>query len=233
MTLKYPDDSIQSVLEHWWDKDDTYDFRRGRLIRTFIPHVGQVPYTIEAQGRSEPTDHKHAYVRIAPLDLKRTFKKPLLPVAAMPGFGNEFRLLYRAKKRPALIISEGGPQVEKTRGKPGWQFAPTVLVAPFYGADENEKRSGFPSEFVKRVRRCEYPQYFWDILPIAGSTVESIMRLDHIQPVGRHYKSIEITKYCLNEDAQLVMDEWFIWLAKGYLYEKSFLAEYKKEMSGL
>jgi hypothetical protein len=65
-----------------------------------------------------------------------------------------------------------------TSGKPKWQTAPPVLVAPYYGVDEGGKRAGFKSEFVSRIRRCDYPQFMWDKLPIRGNTIESILRLD-------------------------------------------------------
>jgi hypothetical protein len=128
---------------------------------------------------------------------------PALPVAALPQYKKEVRAVYRAKKRPGLIVCSGGTKIDRilTAGKPKWQTSRTVIVAPYYGTDEGGKRSGFKPEFVKRIRRCEYSQYMWDLLPINGSTEESVMRLDHPQPVGRSEDSMELLDYCLSDDA--------------------------------
>ncbi len=229
----YPEDSVQAMLQpsQWWEEDGTHNYDRGRLIKAFLPHVDQIPKTLTATGRSEPTDHEHAHVKIEPLRIRSPRKIPKLPVAALPLYDSEVHTVYRAKKRPALIICEGGSAVEKslTRGKPGWQTAPTVLVAPYYGIDEGHTRAGFNPEFIKRVRRCEYPQFMWDQLPIGGSTSESLLRLDHIQPVGRHQDSIELTEYRLSEDALMILDDWLGWLIKGNIDEESFLYSLKED----
>ncbi len=154
----YPDDSIQSMINDWWVRDDSYDYCRGRLIRAFLPHIDQIPKQLFTTGRSEPTDHNHANFSIEPLRIGQTQKKLTLPVAALPTFENEIHAVYRAKRRPAVIICEGGEPVEKTLtlGKPKWQTSPTILVVPSYGADEGEKRAGFNPKFIKRIRRCLY-----------------------------------------------------------------------------
>ena len=115
-------------------------------------------------------------------------------------------------------------------GKPRWQTAPTILVAPYYGADREGKRSGFREEFVERIRRCEYPHYIWDILPLPGGAGESILRLDHIQPIGKHYESYEWTHYSLSEEAMLILNEWLYWLLEGELPEKSTLLEIREAL---
>lgn len=230
----YPEDSVQFMLHpsQWWDEDETHDYGRGRLVKAFIPHVDQVPKTLTAIGRSEPTDHAHAHVKIEPFRIRTHRKIPGLPVAALPLYDNEVHTVYQAKKRPALIICEGGPAVEKalTLGKPKWQTSPTLLVAPYYGVDEGYTRAGFNPEFIKRVRRCEYPQFMWDKLPIGGSTKEALLRLDHIQPVGRHHDSIELTKYRLSEDALNILDDWLGWLIEGCFDEDSYLYALREEI---
>ena len=134
----YPDDSIQHMVDDWWIEDTSFDFSRGRLVKAFLPHVDQIPKQIVATGRHEPTDHTHADFFIEPLRVKSPIKRTGLPLAALPAYSNEVNGVYRSKKRPAIIICEGGDSVEKslTHGKPKWQTAPTVLVAPCYGVDE-------------------------------------------------------------------------------------------------
>ena len=46
---------------------ETREVQRGRLLRAFVPHVDQQPYTLIAEGRSEPTEHRMATVRLEPL----------------------------------------------------------------------------------------------------------------------------------------------------------------------
>ncbi|MDM8517833.1 hypothetical protein QUF76_16680 [Desulfobacterales bacterium HSG16] len=134
----YPENVIQTMPEEWWIEDPSPSICRGRLIKAFLPHVDQIPKQLIASGRSTATDHMQANFKIKPLSVKRPPEKSSLPVAALPVFDNEVNIISRAKKRPALIISEGGIQVDKklTSGKPKWQTAPTILVAPYWG-DEN------------------------------------------------------------------------------------------------
>jgi hypothetical protein len=229
----YPEDSVQDIIGEWWIEDPSFGYHRGRLIRAFLPHVDQIPYQLIPTGRPDPTDHTRSHYTIKPLSIKQSRKRSTLPVAALPVFGNEVLIASRAKPRPALIICEGGEKVEKklTLGKPHWQTAPTVLVAPYYGIDERTgKRAGFNPEFVKRVRRGIYPQFMWDTLPIGGSAAESILRLDHVQPIGRHHDSIEFTPYRLSEDALSILDEWLRWLIKGDFEEDSILPLIKREI---
>jgi len=231
----YPEDSIQNMIGAWWVEDSSFEFRRGRLIKAFLPHVDQIPKQLTVVGRVEATNHTHANFKIEPLRMKQPPRKPGLPVAALPAFENEVNAIYRAKKRPALIVSEGGAEVEKqlTLGKPKWQTAPTVLVAPYYGVTEGGARAGFRPEFVRRVRRCEYSQFMWDRLPIGGSTTESILRLDHIQPVGRHHEAMEFTPYRLSEDALDILDEWLSWLISGDFSDDSLLPFFRQEIENI
>ncbi len=231
----YPEDAIQSMIDSWWIEDSSTLLCRWRLIKAFLPHVDQIPKQLIAMGRSSTAGHTRADYEIAPLRIKQSFQRSRLPVAALPAFEGEVNAIYRAKTRPALLVSEGGPLVEKTLtlGKPNWQTAPTVLVAPYYGVDEGGVRSGFRSEFVSRVRRCEYPQFMWDTLPLGGSATESILRLDHLQPIGRHHDTIEVTPYQLSEDALEVFDDWLGWLIGGEFVEDSLLLFFRHEIRNI
>ncbi|WP_028314480.1 hypothetical protein [Desulfatibacillum aliphaticivorans] len=217
MTRKYPENTFQHCLGEWWEEDEGKDYCRGRLVRVFIPHVDQTPSQMIPTGREEPTNHEKAQFKISPLRTHQQQPSLKLPVAAMPAYPGEVRAVYRAKLRPALIVGREGKMVERTfrQGKPKWQTAPTILVAPYYGADEGEKRSGFKREFLLRICAGEYPQFVWDSLPIGSSTDESILRLDHIQPVGAHHDSINLTQFRLSEQALEVIDEWIRWLLWG------------------
>jgi hypothetical protein len=238
MTLTYPDNTFQFYVEPWWVKDEEKDCSRGRLIQAFLPHVDQIPYQVIPIGRSEAALHDRAQFEISPLSVNQPKPRIKLPVAGMPVYDHEVLTAHRSKLRPALVLSTGGLAVEKAvrQGKPSWQTAPTILVAPYYGADEGGKRSGFSVRFRERICRGLYPQFVWERLPLASGTAESILRLDHIQPVGQHYTSIRISEYKLSQDALEIVDEWLHWMMWGTFDPQSnfsFLREGLKNIDSL
>ena len=216
--MTYPEDSIQASIDPslWWVKEESPKLERGSLVSAFVPHVDQIPYTIVPKGRKKADEHETADVEIKPLEINKPRRYSSLPVAAMPLFGNEILTGYRAKKRPCLVIGSHGQAVDDKfrRGMPKRSTAPVILVAPYYGADKDGRRAGYNSELVSRIRHAKYPQFQVDSLPIGGPK-ESILRLDHMQPVGTHYNSYELTGYKLSEDALEIMDEWLAWLIHG------------------
>ena len=60
-------------------------------------------------------------------------------------------------------------------------------------------------------------------LPVPTLTDESLLRLDHIQPIGRHADSYKATDYNLSFDALKILDEWQVWLQTGLLSEDGVL----------
>lgn len=230
----FPEDCIQSIIgsTNWWAKNNEQALCRGALIFAFAPHVDQVPYTFEPVGRTEADRHNDAILRVSPLGVNQPLKKTDLPVAAMPLLAGEVWAAYRAKKRPCLVIGSNCPTVDKAlvRGMPNSFTAPTVLVAPYYGVDRDGRRTGYKPEFVERVRHCEYPQFVWDCLPIAGGPKESILRLDHLQPIGTHHNSYKLSEFKLSNQALEILDELFQWLIWGGVEEDSLIALYRNEI---
>jgi hypothetical protein len=184
-----------------------------------LPHVDKIPYTLEVVGRKDPKEHQTARVRIKTFRIGEPPRKKDLPVSAMPLHEGEIFCVYRAKKRPAIIVSKGGTEVRDslTRDMAKARTNPTILVAPSYG-----RNGKFTGEFSGRVRCIEYPQFLWEKLPIGGRE-ESIIRFDHIQPVGRSTKTIEFTPYCLSEKAMEFVRQWVDWLFTGTMREESDL----------
>jgi hypothetical protein len=227
----YPEDCIQSVLgEDWWVKNEDRSLCRGALIVAFLPHVDQVPYTFEPVGRNEADRHSDALVKVSPLKVDQPLKKIDLPVAAMTLRHGELWAAYRAKKRPCIILGAPGDKVDKAivRGTGNSATAPTMLVAPSYGVKRNVNRAGYPPEFVERVRHLEYPQFLWDKLPESDDTPESIVRLDHLQPVGTHYVSYRATAWKLSTDALSVVDDLLSILMRGGVPEDSVVNTYRE-----
>jgi len=226
----FPEDSLQSMIKpsSWWIKNEEKQLCRGALIFSFVPHIDQIPYGITPIGRNVPTEHEKADLQIAPLDINQPIKQTDLPVAAMPLFDKEIWTAHKAKTRPCLVFGLTGCFVDKEfiRGKAKRNTAPTILVAPFYSVGQKGKRSGYKPQFVEKVRHCEYPQFFWDKLPINSAEDDgSILRLDHLQPIGNHYKSHKICNHMLSPDAMMLLDHMLEWLIFGSLPEISILRD--------
>jgi len=124
-----------------------------------------------------------------------------------------------------LVLSGSGSPVEPALrvGAPRYQTNPTILAAPYYSSDRTWNR-----EFVERIRRCAYSQYMFDILPIPGGR-DSILRLNHVQPIGAHSESYELTGYCLSAPALAVVEQQFQWFRRGIL-EKAELFEIRNTL---
>ncbi|EMS79165.1 hypothetical protein [Desulfotignum phosphitoxidans] len=234
--MVYPLDSIQAFDESqpWWEHTDSKAIERGSLIWAFLPYVDQVPYEVVPRGRKEPTLHDRAYVTIKPLDIKKTGKRSDLPVAAMPLGSKEVWSLYRAKKRPSLVLAKTKTAVDRSvlHGNPRKNIAPSLIVAPYFGVDQEGNRAGYPPEFVERVRHIWYPQFFWDMLPISG-TSESLLRFEQTQPVGYNYLSYETTGYKLSEYAMSVIDEVFHFYLNDNMLAEGILKAYQDVIKAL
>jgi hypothetical protein len=228
----YPDDSVQSYVTPWWQKDQGRELTRGRLLWAFLPLVDHQQYVLVPIGRQTPEEHRTANFRVEVLDVRNPPRGVEdLPVAALPNHPGSVRALYMAKRRPALVIATPGLGVERRfrKGFPTYQTAKTMLVAPYYGADRDGTRAGWPPALVQRIRWGEYPQYICDKLPLPGSQ-ESILRLDQIQPLGSDPTVFDLTDYRLTDDALGIMDDWITWHFYGGIPEGSFLAEVRKAL---
>ncbi len=230
--MSYNEDSIQFYYEPWWVKDEKYTFQSGRLIKAYLPYIHLIPLRLVVTGRTETTEHGFANYEIKPFSVKKDIRRKGLPVAGLPLHPKEIYRVSRAKKRPAVILFSDDRQLDSslTRGKPKWQKSPTIIVAPYYGVDRDGNRAGFNSEFIKRIRRCEYPQFMVEKLPLAGPE-ESILFLNHMQAIGKHHDSIEMLPYRLSKDALLILEEWINWYFSSEL-EKDGQLNYFRENVG-
>ena len=230
--MTFPTDSIQDIVNSWWENCGKDELKRGALIRAFVPHVDQIPNTLIPVGRKEAGEHSKAIIEISPLQISASRPKETLPVAALSLPQDELWTAYRAKKRPCLVIGTKQPHVDDVlrRDMPRKLTSPTLIVAPYYGADQDGSRAGYNPELVDRIRHAEYPQFILDYLPISGPN-QSILRLDHIQPVGLHYHAYEHSGFCLSDEAvELILDDWLQWLFYGGLPENSIILDYQKEI---
>lgn len=158
-----------------------------------------------------------------------------LPVAAMPLRPNESYLVRRGKTRPVLVVATEGAAVNSEFKRTGssWQHKPSLLVAPYYGIEADGTRGGWNSQFVERIQQAEYPQYVWDILPIATSDYGSILRLDHLMPLGADPANWITTEHQLTDDALTVLDEWIDWHITGTLAADGILTDIRQHLAKL
>jgi hypothetical protein len=226
--LEYPEICLQSLgPSKWWVPVAGGSVTRGRLLWAVVPHVDQHPFALITKGRTEDTDHARADYEVVPLR-QRTFSPlPYLPVAGMPDLPGELKIVSRAKRRLVLVIGNAGIEVEKSLriGDARFHTNRTLLVAPYYSAKT------WRPELVEKIRRCAYPQFIWDRLPFSDYR-ESILRLDHVQPIGNHGESFELIDLCLSEDALTLVEDQFIWLRTGRMPAASDLTEIRVLLLG-
>jgi hypothetical protein len=131
-------------------------------------------------------------------------------------------------------LGAGGTEIPKhlRTGSARYQTHPAILAAPYYGADAGGSSGGWNPVFVERIRRCAYPQYLWDNLPFS-SRKESILRLDHVQPIGKHGRTYELSDFELHPEALLLVDEHLRWLMRGKLADDSILRDIRKVLLGI
>ena len=221
----YPDDSIQHYLDRWWVGDDTRELQRGRLVKAFVPFIGMELRRLVLQGRPEARVLDRALFKVEPFAMGTPHPPAQLPVPAMPRARGEDFLAIKGKYRPALIVSAGGPELpgELRRGAPRRHTATTLLLAPYFTADQNGTRAGYRPEFVDRVRRGEYPHFCWDKLPLGGAG-ESLLRLDYLFPVPKERTAVELLPHRLAPEGLAILDDWLTWLFTGQLDGDSELA---------
>jgi hypothetical protein len=212
----YPPDCLHSLIapDPWWEPSDKGVPERGRLLWAFVPMVSITPRTL-APSRAEATEHARATFVLE--ELRASVKAaPTLPIAALPLNPGEVHTVYRAKRRPVVVLGVG-PAIDPRifGGDKSWQTAPMLIVAPYFGGAAG-KRGGWNPEFVRRIRHAEYPNYAYDQLPL-GNEPESILRLDQLQPIGNHHNSFERTSWRLSEVALSIIDEQLRWLMTGVL----------------
>lgn len=237
--VTYPDDSLQKFFDDhsWWEKTKDKRLSPGRLLWAFVPHVDIIPKALIPTGRAEDedTNHSKASFEITDLRINSRLQKTALPAAILPYYRNECYTVHRSKKRPVLLIGDGGAEIPKnlrSSMKPSWHTNPTILVAPYYGVLKRGISKWY-EPFVGRIKKCEYPQYVWDTLPIPSDSESSILRLDHIQPIGKHHDSYKLTDYILKEDVVALLNEWIDWLTTGEVDKDSVLNEIRNDLLSL
>jgi hypothetical protein len=233
----FPEASVQNLTGSWWQASQKKNLERGRLVWAIVPYPDMKPLRLVPQGRGDDArQHDRANICIEEF---RTGDPPIdpstLPVAGIPVRQGESHLVRRGKLRPAVVLAlEGVPvEAEFKRTSAKWQHNPALLLAPYYGTASDGTRGGWNPEFVSRIQRVEYSQYVWDILPVGGSDVGSVLRLDHIFPIGADPANWKITEFKLREEALKILDEWVTWHGTGPLQADGLVDYCRRTFAGL
>ena len=236
-TPTYPEASVHNLTGNWWETAPGGEITRGRLLRTVVPYPDMKPYRLLPEGRGDDVrQHQRANYRLEEFRVGNpTRNVSTLPVAGLPLRDGETFLVRRGKIRPAVVVAMPGGAIDPTlkRNSASWQYKPAVLMAPYYGVQADGTRAGWNPEFVSRIQRAEYSQYVWDILPEGGLAEGSIMRLDHLFPVGNDPANWMLTGYRLRGDALAILDEWLSWHLSGTLIENGVLNYVRTELINL
>jgi hypothetical protein len=223
---KWPDECVQTLVDApWWEPCPTSAFHVGQLVWTWVVFPDKDPLCLVPEQRQSATEHDRVLVKITRATATMRLPPPHPPVAALPHHEGELYLLHRAKRRPALVLSLGGPTPTKTAypGASPANLSPKMILAPYYGADRTDKRGGYPEKLIDRIQHAEYPQYFWDRLPISPE-MGSILRLDHVFAADDS-QFIERTPWRLRAPHARLLAAWHQWLVTGELVAGSKLAE--------
>ena len=213
----FPEDSIQYLAPKWWTPATSTALCRGALVLAHSQYFSQIPVEIYPE-RVDAEDHHTAYLRARPLRAdSRRLPEQDLPVAGLPRLEDaDAWAAFRVKKRPCLIL--GCVEFEAIEGRlvagmPKHKTHEFVLAAPYYSVS-HEGISSYNAPFCDYVRHAKFSRFFWDNLPSPCGR-ESILRLDHAQPLGLHYQSYSHTGFCIDEKAMPIMDEWLAWFLFG------------------
>lgn len=214
--MTYPEDCIQSLVSPRWVEHSPKVVERGALVRIAVPYVDVPPRELVVRGRSDPKDHTHVDYDLRQFNVRRARPRgEAVPVAAIPARPDEVQLVYRAKRRPGIVLGFPEPP-EVPGGGTSWINRKVMLVAPCYGARQDGRRAGWPAVLVDSIRRCQHSQFVWDKLPCGGAD-ESIVCLDRPVAVVENSATVEFLGFKLSGDAIEVVDEWARWCGTGTL----------------
>ena len=133
---------------------------------------------------------------------RREFENPGDPNHTLGIRENERAAIVRAKHRPVILISKVGTGRADSRRTQDECF----LVAPVYSFGGDETKSGYPQEFVERVKAYGYWHLFYLPAYAPARIREGFIRLDRIQAI--HKGLLEHTPLMLSDDVQNLLQSW-------------------------
>lgn len=111
-----------------------------------------------------------AYDKALPL------KTPSLPT------NEEFPVL-RAKRRPVVIVRVPDANPGGITGSFATATRPLPMVIPLYSVEDSAGRQKYPSNFLARVQKLEFPEFFFlqaDSAAISKDSIMPLFRMTHV-----------------------------------------------------
>lgn len=160
----------------------------GRLFWAPVSYLEDPPRIIEAV-RASSDEHRQALFKMRDLNEKHFQPSDELPVHSLAKRAGEELIGTTAKMRPVVVLAHASASdmdtLPRAEGRPAQKGAgrTTYLLAPFYSISSPQQPGTFGPEFVRRIRRLQYPHLFCvpDFQKEDGRP-RSIIRLDRLFP---------------------------------------------------
>ena len=135
------------------------------------------------------------------------------PIKELELRADERLLAVRAKRRPALLMSDPNSSWEDRRRNGEDSF----LMAPIYSFRGDETKREFSPDFVERVKAYVYNTHFYLPPHEHPRFVEGFVRFDRLQMV--HKAWLDHMAMRLNEDALACLRHWLFYYLGGDLQQ--------------
>jgi hypothetical protein len=191
------------------------NFRFGQLFRThaYYPHENLELWRPIPEP-NEPT--KTVASRFQLVAAGRDAFRRGIPLHAPKLETNEEFIVIRAKERPVVLIQ---PELEigfDNRGYRGRIHRRRCLVGQVFGLEDAKTgQAEFSPEFVRRVRKMEYPQLVFLPKKPGVLAVDSLLRLDELQSVFTPH--LQASQFALGDDVCSMLKDQvqFLIIEKG------------------
>lgn len=209
------------------------DFRPGQFCHIVVPQLTPIPRILDVE-RNTPTEHEKVKFDIRNANFNDfRLKDRVLPIKYLNLRSHEELLIYKAKRRPGIILSsctDTFPEIMpllKQAGKRHLQ-EDSLFVIPLYSISRPNHQAGFPPQQVALIKCLKYRQFFY--IPKNRYLDEGIARFDRIQTViGKHNLNIELMDMALTESTLSLFLSMFIFSATGI--EDNHLSEVRSVVS--
>jgi hypothetical protein len=210
-------------IDEWFDKDfykqlplgyhtqSNFTFGQFFWTHAYYPHENLELWR-PVPDPNEPTKTHASNFRIVGAG-KDAFRRTI-PLHVPKLETNEEFLVIRAKRRPVVLVQPEPPLVAvDNRGYRGRIQRRRCLVAQVFGlADTRTKAPEFSPIFVDRVRKMEFPQFFFLPQTPGLFDVDSLLRLDELQSVFTPH--LEPSRFALGDSArEVLMGQWRLLIA--------------------
>lgn len=200
---------ITQVIDTFYVSLDSETYRKIPVIGQFCwipaPHLDPIPRIIEVE-RTRPEEHYATKFLIRNMTIKDFTKKTKLPIKMLSLRETEELIGYKAKKRPAIIVSADFTifdDITKELKKLGRKHLQeeSIIVIPLYEIETNEHSGGFPPVMTARIKALMYNQFFFCPKTTYGLLNDSIARLDRIQVIKPIHPTYEPKQFSLSPEA--------------------------------